>query len=94
MEAYELVPNTKVTLDGEPGVILAIDAQLVFLARESGKVDLYQTDYVSENCEEFAAPDQHGNGGDGEPDVAATAETEPEPPAPSSRKRATASDAA
>ena len=93
MEAYELVPNTKVTLDGEPGVILAIDAQLVFLARESGKVDLYQTDYVSENCEEFAAPDQHGDG-DGEPDAAATAETEPEPPTPSSRKRATASDAA
>jgi hypothetical protein len=51
----QLVPNSKITLDGESGVIVATDAQLVFLSRENGKVDLYQTDYVSENGEAFAA---------------------------------------
>jgi len=52
-----MVPHTKLTVDGEPGTILARDAQMTFLSRDSGKVDLYQTAYVQENGELFTEPE-------------------------------------
>jgi hypothetical protein len=63
LEGHQLVPNAKLTVDGEPGVVLATDAQLVFLLRENGKVDLYDTNYVSENGEVVDS----GNGGETPP---------------------------
>jgi len=49
------------TVDGENAVVMANDAQMVFLFRENGKIDLYQTQYVAENGELVTPPDDTGD---------------------------------
>jgi len=80
LEHHELVPNQKVDVDGESGVILATDAQMSFLARENGKIDLYQTDYLSENGSVTATPEEPGS----------KSPSTPESESSTTRRRATA----